>query len=424
MIAQQWIQIFFLFALGACVGSFLNVVVWRVPRNESLISPGSHCPNCNTPLAWYDNLPVIGWIKLAGKCRYCRKPISARYPIVEAITGCLFVFYYVMFFIAQRGPTQTQQLVFPDGSMVMGVQQRPLTFIDDWPIYMLYMYLVASLLAASLIDAELFIIPVGIPWLMAIVGIVGHTLIDNGSMPGALTLSAAGRTLAAGGAGGLALSMVLWAVGWIPQSFAEGEPLLDVDRATLTEEELKQLPPALSRKQITAELGKELMFLALPVIGAIGFWLVTVQWPAIGKQWTSISFNHWVSGFLGAAFGAMIGAAVVWVTRILGTLAFGRIAMGLGDVHLMFGVGAIIGAGGEHGRVLHRPVLWHPRCWLLPARPHAPGTSLRPLSQYGGWRGHDILRPDRRLPDAWHSRHGRHDSAVERRLISAVDLGG
>ena len=98
------VYIVFLFALGACVGSFLNVVVWRLPRDESLISPGSHCPRCNTPLAWYDNLPVIGWIKLHGKCRHCREPISIRYPIVEAVTGLLFVFYYIMFFILHHGP--------------------------------------------------------------------------------------------------------------------------------------------------------------------------------------------------------------------------------------------------------------------------------------------------------------------------------
>jgi leader peptidase (prepilin peptidase)/N-methyltransferase len=58
--------ILFFFALGACVGSFLNVVVWRLPRGESLITPPSHCPKCNKQLAWYDNTPVFGWIKLGG----------------------------------------------------------------------------------------------------------------------------------------------------------------------------------------------------------------------------------------------------------------------------------------------------------------------------------------------------------------------
>ena len=87
------------FMLGACIGSFLNVVVWRLPRNESLITPPSHCPKCNHRLAWYDNLPIVGWIMLGGKCRYCKAPISPKYPIIEFLTAALFAFYYAMFFI-------------------------------------------------------------------------------------------------------------------------------------------------------------------------------------------------------------------------------------------------------------------------------------------------------------------------------------
>src|SRR6476646_10692583 len=65
--------IIFLFLLGSCIGSFLNVVVWRLPRGESLVTPPSHCPKCGKNLKWYDNLPIIGWIKLSGKCRFCRE---------------------------------------------------------------------------------------------------------------------------------------------------------------------------------------------------------------------------------------------------------------------------------------------------------------------------------------------------------------
>src|SRR4051812_7003995 len=152
----DFLYIIFLFALGACIGSFLNVVVWRLPRGESLMTPPSHCPKCNTPLRWYDNLPVIGWIKLGGKCRYCRAPISPRYPIVEAITGGLFVFYYVMFFMLQIGPCATART---------GVMIRPILAIGaHWPMYALYMVMISALLAASLIDAELFIIPIEICW--------------------------------------------------------------------------------------------------------------------------------------------------------------------------------------------------------------------------------------------------------------------
>src|SRR5687768_12894079 len=145
--------ILFVFAVGACIGSFLNVVIWRLPRGESLSHPGSHCPKCNTPLAWKDNIPVFGWLKLGGRCRYCREPISPRYPIVEAVTGLLFVFYYVMFFMAQLGPCAQRPIV----SETL-LAPRMLSFIADWPIYLLYMALIAGLLAASLVDLELFMI--------------------------------------------------------------------------------------------------------------------------------------------------------------------------------------------------------------------------------------------------------------------------
>jgi leader peptidase (prepilin peptidase) / N-methyltransferase len=77
--------------VGAVVGSFLNVVAYRVPRGESLVKPGSHCPGCGVAIKPYDNLPVIGWLLLRGRCRACRAPISARYPITEALTAALAV---------------------------------------------------------------------------------------------------------------------------------------------------------------------------------------------------------------------------------------------------------------------------------------------------------------------------------------------
>jgi leader peptidase (prepilin peptidase)/N-methyltransferase len=80
----------FLAALGGLLtGSFLNVVAYRLPRGESLIHPGSHCPSCNAPVKPYDNVPVLGWLLLGGRCRTCRQQISVRYPIVEATTGIL-----------------------------------------------------------------------------------------------------------------------------------------------------------------------------------------------------------------------------------------------------------------------------------------------------------------------------------------------
>lgn len=76
--------------LGLLIGSFLNVVVWRVPRGESVVSPPSACPSCGTPIRPRDNLPVLGWLLLRGRCRDCGEPIRARYPLVEAGTALTF----------------------------------------------------------------------------------------------------------------------------------------------------------------------------------------------------------------------------------------------------------------------------------------------------------------------------------------------
>jgi leader peptidase (prepilin peptidase) / N-methyltransferase len=76
---------------GAVVGSFLNVVAYRLPRKESLVSPGSRCPGCGTSIKPYDNIPVLGWLLLRGRCRACGESISPRYPAIEALTGALAV---------------------------------------------------------------------------------------------------------------------------------------------------------------------------------------------------------------------------------------------------------------------------------------------------------------------------------------------
>ena len=83
--------------LGLAIGSFLNVVIHRLPRRESLVSPGSRCPACGYSLRAVDNIPVVSYLLLLGRCRQCRAPISARYPLVELATGVLFVLHYFVF---------------------------------------------------------------------------------------------------------------------------------------------------------------------------------------------------------------------------------------------------------------------------------------------------------------------------------------
>ena len=113
--------------LGLAVGSFLNVVIWRVPRHESVVSPPSHCPGCDAEIAPRDNIPVLSWLILRGRCRRCGVHISARYPLVEAGTGALWA-------------------------------MLALRFDDTWALPA-YLVLAAGLVALSLIDLDTFLLP-------------------------------------------------------------------------------------------------------------------------------------------------------------------------------------------------------------------------------------------------------------------------
>lgn len=86
-----------IFLLGLVIGSFLNVCILRIPREESVVLPSSHCPACNAPIKPYDNIPVVSWLLLGGRCRKCKAPISAQYPAVELLTGLLFLGCYLWF---------------------------------------------------------------------------------------------------------------------------------------------------------------------------------------------------------------------------------------------------------------------------------------------------------------------------------------
>jgi leader peptidase (prepilin peptidase)/N-methyltransferase len=87
----NWLWLTALFLFGLVFGSFGNVVIWRLPRGENLSHPGSHCPKCDSPIAWYDNIPLLGWLRLRGRCRNCGVEISPRYPLVELLSGVLWV---------------------------------------------------------------------------------------------------------------------------------------------------------------------------------------------------------------------------------------------------------------------------------------------------------------------------------------------
>lgn len=87
----------FIFIFGTLIGSFLNVCIYRMPRNESIVTPPSHCPLCNKSIAWYDNIPILSFLVLGAKCRFCKGKISIRYFFVEALTGLTLLFLYSEF---------------------------------------------------------------------------------------------------------------------------------------------------------------------------------------------------------------------------------------------------------------------------------------------------------------------------------------
>ena len=113
--------------LGACVGSFTNVVTWRLPRQESVVFPGSHCPRCGHSIRWHDNLPVFGWILLRGHCRDCGAAISWRYPTVEAGSAALWLSALL---VTQSGGGGLPSLVLPWVGLPLIALLLPLTLID------------------------------------------------------------------------------------------------------------------------------------------------------------------------------------------------------------------------------------------------------------------------------------------------------
>lgn len=134
----------FSFAMGACIASFMNVCIWRIPRNESVVSPPSHCPNCNAAIHWYQNIPIVSWCCLRGKCANCKKPISVRYTIVELLGGILFLMAYL----------QWGMPFFLGGMPALGLER----LMGLWvvPIYWLVF---TGLILGSFIDLEHFYLP-------------------------------------------------------------------------------------------------------------------------------------------------------------------------------------------------------------------------------------------------------------------------
>ncbi|MFB3896478.1 MAG: A24 family peptidase [bacterium] len=129
------------FIFGISIGSFLNVCIYRIPLNQSIVKPRSHCPQCNHLIAWFDNIPLLSYLFLRGKCRYCKVRISIRYFIVELLTGLLFVLVVWQF--------------------------HGITFAS-----ITYLVIVSSLVALSFIDLDHFILPDVMTYPLLILGLI------------------------------------------------------------------------------------------------------------------------------------------------------------------------------------------------------------------------------------------------------------
>ncbi len=325
MTVPDWIWFVFIFVFGCCVGSFVNVVIYRLPRDRSLILPPSACPACGRRIRFYDNIPLVSWLLLGRKCRYCKAPISPRYFVIELLTGLVFSGLFLLYF--------RTNLRAGTGSFLGG----------GWFIYLLSVILLAAFAAASAIDLELWVIPVSICWFVTAVGLIGSGvgvyIIDPSVIRGyALLPSASASTgsLAAGAAIGLAISWTLLASGLIKRSYESD----DVTGGS------EPVPGNQNESQINhrLEVCKEIIFLLPIIICSLTAYWISRKVAPIQSWWVDFSQVPAVAGLLGSLFGYFVGCGVVWATRIFGTLGFGKEAMGLGDVHLMGAAGAVIGA--------------------------------------------------------------------------------
>jgi len=333
----DWIWFIFIFAFGSCIGSFLNVVIYRMPRDKSLVTPPSSCPSCGKHIRFYDNVPLFSWLLLGRKCRNCKAPISARYFLIELLTAMIFLGLFVLYFY-----TDLRKTVQPFSGR-------------GWLIYLLHIIMLSAFIAASAIDLEHWIIPLAICWFVTTAGLivsaVGPYVIDPALIRAYSLLpsaSAGTGSLAAGGAIGLIISMGLLTSGLLKRSYeaqenAEGSQVQQNDNTAKDDSAESTEEIAEQHFNHRLEAFREIIFLAPIIICSIAaYWIIG---RTVSLEWqNNFPTQHPViAGFLGSLWGYFVGCAIVWGVRIFGTFAFGKEAMGLGDVHLMGAAGTVIG---------------------------------------------------------------------------------
>jgi len=308
------LQGLFFFALGACVGSFVNVIAWRWPRGQGITRPASRCGTCGRSLSWWENVPVFSWVALRGRCRTCGVQLGWSHMAVEIGCGALFAVTVVLLFM---GPFR--EPVEPDAAWwIRAGAMRAAPLLAG--VLMLWL----CLLAASLVDAETGLIPLGLTSVAMVTGLVaaavqglvwtGTGVQGSHAWPqGWPSPNWTGAGL--GGLLGLLGSVLLLWSGMLPRSFAAFDDIADME-------------PAEARRELLKEVG----FLAAPVAGMCLGWAFAQPEP-----------SEPLRAIASSSLGLLVGGGTIWATRILGTVAFGREAMGLGDVHLLAAAGTVIG---------------------------------------------------------------------------------
>ena len=313
------VQGFFVFAAGACVGSFINLIAWRLPRGQGIVQPESRCGACGRSLAWFENIPVLSCLILRGRCRTCGTKFGFEHVLVEVGLGALF---FATYFLLYAGPWRfpsTEQSWWWTRNGPIATLPAMLAILMCW----------STLATVSLIDARTFYVPIRMTAAATIAAFVlwrmqalvpsiadafprGRWGLDI--LPARLCVASVAAMV------GLLMSCVLLWRGVIPRSFIDYE---------------QEFIPA---SVIRVEMFKEFLFL-LPIIVAfvIGYWLGNM--PIIQARCEAATFG--VYGM--CSFGFLVGGGIIWFTRIFASLAFGREAMGLGDVHILGVAGATLG---------------------------------------------------------------------------------
>lgn len=353
------------FVLGAVVGSFLSMLVYRLPFQMPLLAPRfSACPACGHRLALRDNLPIVSWCVLRGRCRYCTESISWEYLAIELVTACLFGCLFWAYFFS--GSVYGFPTAVP---YMMGLQPEfhRIYLKESFLVFSVHLVLVASLIGSTWIDFRYYIIALPLPWFSSLFSLIVLPLsvawwspvLSREVVPWA---EEAWCLPVFGAMVGLGLATWLDAMGWIPRSFPEptDEQLKaqwDEVRREMEEEAAKQgktledadvpfdstgdeMPPPdfwYVDPYPRWEAMKETLFLLFPVLGAVLGLMVPAQ------AWLTLGYPDWLSVAVGVMRGYLVGGLIIWAIRLLGTFAFGKEAMGFGDVHLLASIGAVCG---------------------------------------------------------------------------------